>query len=67
MINLGVKSSASVCLRFPFALEFESEWLNGNLVTKQSPNYHLAFLEKSVEWLNAIWCHLTNFIQSDKW
>ena len=33
----------------PFAFEFESERPNGNLVTKQSLNYHLAISEKSVE------------------
>ena len=33
----------------PFVLEFESEWLNGNLVTKQSLNYHLSDLEKLVK------------------
>ena len=44
------------CMRqVPFAFEFESEWLSGNSVTKQLLNYHLAILEKSVEWLNAIW------------
>ena len=33
----------------PFAFEYESEWRNGNLVTRQSPNYYLANLEKLVE------------------
>ena len=37
-----------------FTFEFESEWLNGTLVTKQSLNCYSAILEKSVEWLNAI-------------
>ena len=37
-----------------FAFEFDSEWPNGNSVTKQSRNYHLAILECSVEWPNAI-------------
>ena len=32
-----------------FAFEFESEWPNGNSATKQSLNYHLSDLEKSVE------------------
>ena len=41
--------------RVPFAFEFECEWQSGNSATKQSLNYHLAILEKSVEWLNAIW------------
>ena len=29
-----------------FAFEFESEWLNGNSVTKQSSNYHLSDFDK---------------------
>ena len=33
----------------PFAFEFESEWSNGNSVTK-----HSAIVEKLVEWLNAV-------------
>ena len=41
--------------RVPFAFEFECEWQNGSLATKHSLNYHLAILEKSVEWLNAVW------------
>ena len=32
--------------------EFKSERLNSNLATKQSLNYHLSDVEKSVEWLN---------------
>ena len=32
-----------------FAFEFESEWPNGDSATKQSLNYHLSDLEKSVE------------------
>ena len=31
----------------PFAFEFESEFLNGNSVTKKLPNYHSSDLEKS--------------------
>ena len=38
----------------PFAFEFDSEWPNGNLATKQLPNYHLTILEKSIEGPNAI-------------
>ena len=41
--------------QFPLASEFESEWPNGNSVTKQWLNYHSAISEKLVEWLNAIW------------
>ena len=40
--------------RVPFAFEFESEWSNGNSVTKHLPNYHSAIVEKLVEWLNAV-------------
>ena len=50
----------------PFAFEFESEWLNGNSVTKQMLNYHLSDLEKSVKGPNGNLtivlspnCHLT--------
>ena len=38
--------------RVPLAFEFERERPNGNSATKQSLNYHLSDLEKSVEWLN---------------
>ena len=34
--------------------EFESEWPNGNSVTKQSLNYHSTILERSVKLPNAI-------------
>ena len=30
----------------PFEFEFESEWPNGNSVTKQLPNYHSSNLDK---------------------
>ena len=30
----------------PFAFDFESEWPNDNLVTKQSPNYNLSDSDK---------------------
>ena len=39
--------------RVPFAFEFESEWPNGDSVTKQSPNYHSSDLDKvsqTAEW-----------------
>ena len=39
--------------RVPFAFEFESERLNGNLATKQLQNYHSSDLDKvgqSAEW-----------------
>ena len=52
----GLCSILSQCVseipQVPFAFEFECEWPNGYLVTKQSPNYHLSDLEKSVEWPN---------------
>ena len=38
--------------QIPCAFEFESEWPNGNLVTKQSLNCHSANLEKLVEGTN---------------
>ena len=44
----------SLCLRFRLRFESESERPNGNSVTKQSPNYHLAVSENSDEWPNAI-------------
>ena len=34
----------------PFAFEFESEWPNDNLATKQSPNYHSSDFGK-VSWM----------------
>ena len=54
----------------PFAFEFGSERWNGNSVKKQSANYHLSDLEKSIEQLKgnsatvmSLNCHLRNFIQ----
>ena len=38
----------------PFAFEFESELPNDNLVTKQSPNYHLSDLNKVIKQRNGI-------------
>ena len=43
-------------LRFPFALEFESEEPNDNSVTKQSPNYH------SSVWIMTIKCPNGNLV-----
>ena len=40
-----------------FVFEFESERPNGNLMTKQLPNYHLPALDKvsqTAEWYSAI-------------
>ena len=45
----SVKDCAFCMSQVPLAFEFESEWPNGNLTTKQSLNYHSAILEKSVE------------------
>ena len=49
------KLSSAFCMpRIPFA--FESEWPNGN-----SPNYHSAVSEKSVEWpFDRLYPNLTN-------
>ena len=45
-----------------FAFEFESEWPNGNSVTKQSTNYHLSDLERCFV-SELPFGHFTDFIQ----
>ena len=60
-----------------FAFEFESEWPNDNLVTKQLPNYHSSDLDKvsqMAKWqigdktvTELPFGHLTDFPKSDEW
>ena len=68
---MDFQSLNAFCMpQVPFAFEFESKQLSGNLAIKQSLNYHLSDLEKSVKWLNgnsatvlSLKCNLANFIQ----
>ena len=74
----GLITCCAFCMpQVPFAFLFESEQLNGNSATKQSPNYHSSDLGKSVKWPNgnsvtvlspnchlAIWLTLS---KSDEW
>ena len=45
-LNTSISESVFEIPQVPFAFEFESEWLNDNLATKQSPNYHSSDLDK---------------------
>ena len=61
----------------PFAFEFESEWPNGNLATKQWSNWHSSDLDKvsqMAEWqlgdktiAELPFGHLTNFSKMGEW
>ena len=50
--NITFPQRALCMPQIPFA--FESEQPNGNLATKQSPNFHLAIQGKLVEWPDGI-------------